>query len=325
MFSSHFRFTTNISKHKTGSNLLGTVRYHIRTNFTLFQAYLNNSEPLEIQVFSSKTQTLIGSSKIDLTKILSKNQVFEENASLRFASQILNKRQFNLGELIVTIKIQYFMPIKMAKSMQCQNSSEALTVKKVLAEMENKENIKVVGKAKRISFKDPAAPKPSTLSKKTVKSYVQCQDLENIATKLFPSIDSKIPISPVILHKVKKDSIISYLSGNPLSQADESSILKDIVSISPAHSFIEAIDKIKPLPRKENLLNRIDSVKISLTGIEFTSAGILELQESSKYQNKSLIKCIVTSKLFTSKEEVKMISPVFEIFPRSKIILICRD
>ncbi|CAO1403724.1 unnamed protein product [Diamesa serratosioi] len=310
------KFTTNFSKHKSTGNSLGTVRYHIRTNFTLFQAYLNNSEPLEIEVFSSKTQTLIGSSKIDLSKVLSKNQVFQENASLRLASQILNKRQFNLGELIVVIKIQYFVPIKMTKSIQIQKSSEIMPVKKALIEKENKENIEVVGKAKRISFKEPAQSKPSTLCKTTVKSYAERQEVKSIATKQFPSNEFKLPISPVNLHQGKKDSIMSYLSGDPLSLADESSILKDIVSISPAHSFIEALDKIKPLPRKENLLNRIDSIKISLSGIDFTSAGILELQESSKYHKKSLIKCVVTSKLFTCKEDVKMISPVFEIFPR---------
>ena len=320
MFSSHFRFTTNISKHKTGGSSLGTVRYHIRTNFTLFEAYLNNSEPLEIQIFSTKTQTLIGSSKIDLTKVLKSNQILQENASLRLASQILNQRQFNLGELIVSIKIQYFIPNKMTKSIQSQHSSTTLPVKRVVTEKDNKENIEVVGKSKKISFKDPAPPKPSTLCKTTVKSYVECQIVKSIPTKLLQSMDSKIPSSPVHLNQIKKDSILSYLSGDPLSKADESSILKDIVSLSPAHSFIEALDKIKPVPRKHNLLNRIDSIKISLSGIEFTSAGILELQESCKYHKKSLIKCVVTSKLFTSKEDVKMNSPVFEMFPRSNIV-----
>lgn len=318
MFSSYFRFTTNISKHKTGGNLLGSVRYHILTNFTLFQAYLNNSEPLEIEIYSSKTYTLIGSSKIDLSKVLTSNQELQDNASLRLASQILNQRQFNLGELIVSINIQYFKPIKMTKSIQ---SSEILPVKRVFVEKENKENIEVVGKAKRISFKDPAPSKPSTLCKTSVKPVVECKVIRSIATKLLPSIESKIPISSVNLHQVKKDSILSYLSGDPLSKADESSILKDIVSISPAHSFIEALDKIKPVPRQENLLSRIDSIKISLSGIEFTSAGILELQESSKYHKKSLIKCVVTSKLFTTKEDVKMNSPVFEMFPKSKKII----
>lgn len=283
---------------------------------------MNNSEPLEIQIFSTKTQTLIGSSKIDLTKVLTSNQILQENDSLRLASQILNQRQFNLGELVVSIKIQYFLPNKMTKSIQSQNSSTTLPVKKVLIEKENKENITVVGKSKRISFKDPVPPKASTLCKTTVKSYVECQIVKSIPTKFLQSMDSKIPKSPVHLNQLKKDSIMSYLSGDPLSKADESSILKDIVSISPAHSFIEALDKIKPVPRKENLLNRIDSIKISLSGIEFTSAGILELQESSKYHKKSLIKCVVTSKLFTSKEDIKMNSPVFEMFPRSKIALI---
>lgn len=318
----------NINKSKiTEEEPLKILRYQIKTNHRLFVSYLKNCEPIKLEVYSSKTGDFIGSSKIDIPL----------KFHCRTTSPILSSRQFSLGEVVVS------MTIHQAEAMTHKISSnlgdmrieigDKLKEQRVLKEHDsNKENIQVVGQKKRISFRDPKPLKPSTLHKNPKQVAPKIKPVRKITTIHEPPPQVQPPpTNEVVKPKVytaEKSSLINYLSGRPMSRVDESNILHNLETISPTESIIEGLNKPSSIESsttavpqtRVQLADKINSIRITISQVEFNTAGQLETQN---FMNKSrlqkcIMKCAVTSKCFKSNDDVRMISPVFETAPKRK-------
>lgn len=329
----------NINKAKVPEEPLKTIRYQIKTNHRLFVSYLKNCEPIKLEVYSSKTRDFIGFSNIEVPLKFHIQDKAEQ--SCRVTAPILSSRQFSLGEVVISMNIHQLET--MTPRMTHKNSSSLKEAKtdelEVLKEKDsNKENIEVVGRKKRISFRDPKPLKRSTLNRnqrkenaKPIKSVRKNptfhEPLSAPAAPLPPPNDLQSVVKPSV-EATEKSTLINYLSGEPMSRVDESNFLHNLATISPSESVIEGLNKparteatTRDLERtKIQLADKINSIKITISQVEFNAAGQLETQNfmNKNRLQKCILKCVVTSKCFKANEDVKMISPVFETAPKRK-------
>lgn len=310
---------------------LKTLRYQIKTNHRLFQSYLANSDPVKISVYSTKTGDFVGSSKLEIYQKLLNNQESLEEQSCKIKSPILSSRDFILGELVVCLKMQPAESSSMSQNIPTKGPSKKIKpiAPTILKEKNfNKENIQVIGNKKKISFRDAKPTKPSTLVKGPPKAKPRRlkQDHEDLRVEQGASATTSSTSSDKNSSRkssvdlASKTSLINYLSGRPMSRKDENNILDELAAISPSQSIIEALNEIEKKPAKPNLAQKIDSMRITISQVEFNAAGQLETQSfmNKNRHQQCILKCVVTSKIFKSNEDVKMISPVFETAPQSK-------
>lgn len=335
----------DINKRKSQLDPLKILRYQVKTNLTLFESYLSNCEPIRIDVYSSKTGDFIGSSQLQIPL---KFHHIEGAGELycKTTTEISSGRQFCLGELVACMRIQ---PMEvMTQKISTSNAIEKSRMKivkrsqsgsralKVASDKDaNKENIQVTGNKKKISFREPKPTKPSTLPIKNLKPVKKVKAMEepprsdppSTATGSTPqsnkvsseSSDIQGP-SNFSIKSNKKSSLINFLSGEPMSHVDENKILHELVAVSPTPSVINSLKKSPMKSEKQKLSNKIDSIRIVVSQVEFNAAGQLETQNfmNKSRTQKCVMKCAVTSKIFKSNQDVKMISPVFETAPQRK-------
>lgn len=313
---------------------LKTLRYQIKTNHRLFQSYLSNADPVKISVYSTKTGDFVGSSQIEISKKFLNIEEPLEEQSCKITSPILSSRDFILGEMMVCLKMQ---PAESSSSMSHHIPAKSPSKKikpiapTILKEKNfNKENIQVIGHKKKISFRDPKPSKPSTLVKGPVKAKLrklkpaqeglQVEQGASTTTTTSSASSDKNSSRKSSVDLASKTSLINYLSGRPMSRTDENDILEELAAISPSQSIIEALKVIETKPAKPNLVQKIDSMRITISQVEFNAAGQLEMQNfmNKNRHQRYVLKCVVTSKIFKSNEDIKIISPVFETAPQSK-------
>lgn len=267
---------------KNGS--IAKICYKINTHYELFKSYLQNSDPIEIQVFSLKTNTLIASTKTELPTKLKNFSRLGEDCIVKTNSQITSSRFFCLGDLILSFKLHYFLNQNMTKPIKP-------LVLKTQAEQEIPYS-KVVNKEITV-----------------IKPVSRCKENVHKKVEFEPTFSNTVsPTSYTELNSTKKLSILSYLSGERMHRDDESKILKEIVSISPASSIIEALDKISPKNEHEKLCEMVDSIRIFLSVFKSSSAGGIELQHLNNGDKMMSIICLVSSTLFAKKERIKITS-----------------
>ena len=282
----------NIKSTCNKKGALGNLSYKVNTNYELFKSYLQNSEPIEIQVYSLKTNTLIGSTKIELPAKIKTFNRLGEDCSVKTNTQIASSRFFCLGDLILSFKLQYFLNQNMTKPV------------------------------KPLVLKTPAEQEHPCSRASVIKECVVMKPVSRCKENIPKIVDFELPkpksaVSPTTSYKelnsAKKLSILSYLTGERMNKDDESKILKEIVSISPASSIIEALDKISPKSEHEKLYEMVDSIRIFLSTFKSSSAGSLELQYLNKGEKMAFI-CLVSSTLFSQKERIKITSLTQETF-----------
>lgn len=319
---------------------LKSLRYQIRTNKSLFASYLKNCEPLRLEIYSSKTGDFIGSSEIKFPVKFQSIESEEEEQSCRITSQILSTRRFSLGEVVVAIDIQHdAMTQKSSTSERTEVSGKRNKLGSKPIDLDapkennfNKENIQVVGNKKRISFREPKPTKPSTLIKGAPKKVAKERPKSESKAQDPPPTPAPSSIDKQSQPKSSADStdessIINYLSGRPMSRADEHNFLNQLATISPTPSVIESLNQIgskssapAATTQPSKLADKFNSIRIKISLVELNSAGQLEAEafmNKSRVQ-KCVLKCAVTSKCFKSNEDIKVISTVFETAPQSK-------
>lgn len=245
------------------------MKYEIRTNSHLFRQYLQNCEPIKVKFYSLKTDLLIGESRIRIPLRLQTFQTIEDSVFVRFSAQICNSRKFHLGDLIITMHLEYL----------------------------NKGSIKPCA-AMNINLKTDA-------------------EMEDFHTKEILKIEgTSIQKLPVLS---KKESILSYLSGEPMNRYEESHILKEIISTSPAQSIVEALEEKGPKTPEEKLFELIDSLRISVKYIEWTDAGLIEMRYFNKDDDKFLLKCFVVSELLKCDESIRVNTAIMQDYEKSEL------
>lgn len=317
----------DVNKKKFAEEPLRTLHYQVNTNSRLFQSYLTNCEPVKFEVFSSKTEDFIGSA-VAAIPIKLHNIQENEQQTCRISSQILTSRHFSLGDFVVSMKVQ-LQGSKTRKVSEvnleepCKTGSKPAVPKVLKDKICNKENIQVVGNKKRISFRDPKPVKQSTLMKVAEKenrrkNSKQSETSSDPPTSTATSSSDQSRKSSTELEK--KSTFMNYLSGEPMSRIAEHKVLNDLVALSPTQSMIEALDRIDIKPIKQQPSMKLNSIRITVSLVEFNPAGQLETQSflNRHRHQKCVLKCVVTSKIFKSNEDVKIISPVFETAPQSK-------
>lgn len=309
----------NVNNKKIPEEPLRTIRYQVKTNDRLLFSYLRNADPVKLDIYSSKTGDFIGSSKIEIPL----NFGEERHQSITLTSQILSSRQFNLGEIFVLLELhpesQLIQKIPMKEcEMDCMKKNKDITA--LNDRNGNKENIQIIGKRKKISFREPVIQKSSTLVPKKIKPAKKAKDEDTATTTSTSSSKCEHPIN------VEKSSFINYLSGEPLSRVDEHDALKNLATVSPSESFIESLNATKlnsaePIFQNQ-LADTIDSIRISVYQVELSLAGQRETQSviNKSKLKKCILKCAVTSKCFNSSDD-GIISPVFDNAPPSKSTL----
>lgn len=332
------RIKIDINTKQIALKSLKEIRYQIKTNNYLFQSYLENCEPVKIDIYSTKTSDFIGSSKIEIPQKFRNILPVGEEHSCTITSPILSSRQFCLGDLIVRLRIQIEetmtqkIPLKSVAKVDKKKEVKKSAVKSAVApnvlneKNFNKENIQVVGNKKKISFRVPKPDKPSTLvkippqKKPSKKEQVVKESEHSEPATTVTSSSSSAKTSPS-KSSSKKSSLISYLSGMPMTRADERNILQDLVTISPSQSIMEDLDTaVVRITSKLKIADKIDSIRITISQVEFNAAGQLEMQNfmNQNRRQKFILKCAITSKIFKANEDIKMISPVFETAPQRK-------
>lgn len=295
---------------------LKTIRYEIRTSQNLWWNYLASCEPLRIEFFSAKTQNKIGFCEI---KIPPKVQSHEVSAD------ILSIRNFKLGEIIVRVvlqsKDQPDLKMRIQEVKGILQTSKKMNVNKDA----DKENLEIIGKKKKISFREPK-PKPVSTLKRPLRRSVSAFSLASSnSNNLLPSVKSATSTTSVSSKSVQLSSaeaserseLLNFLRGKQMSQVEEIKVLEKFAAISPSQSLIESLNS-EPYdpPRK---LGQFPYIKIVLSQVELNNIG---QRETQNFMNKVrlqrfIFKCAATSKSFREFEDF-CVSSVFETAPRCK-------
>ncbi|CRK98437.1 CLUMA_CG011794, isoform A [Clunio marinus] len=325
-----------IDKRKSRSSL-ATLNYNIKTTKILFQSYLSSCDPIQIDIFSTKTGDFIGSCRFCISEKFRLIKEGEEKSE-RFCASILSPRKFSLGEMVINLKVlvgdEVTMTNKILPSSAASWNSERFTENKKKKSVNalsnansNKENIEVVGKKKQITLRQPKPYKVSTLhklpenpllNKRKVKSAPIPKTSLHVATKSRP--ESLPSSSTTSSEQEKRSSLFNFLSGASMSLHDERKFLTQLATLSPSQSIIESIDNVQSKVSKPKFLDKIDSIKITISNFDLNSVGKLEVQDfiNKAIDHKFVLKCAITSKIFKSHQDIKIISSVFESAPQSK-------
>lgn len=241
------------------------VNYNILTQFDLFKSYLLSCEPIEIKLTSVKTNLQIGTCFVPISKKILNSS--EKTIEVKNSYQIFSPRNLSLGDLLLNLKINFI---------ESSSSSEIGYQKKLF-------------QAERDS---------SELSTDRDRSSSDRMLIHKI-----PDLNLGTPMKSFrVLQRSDRSSVINYLTGRKMSRNEETKALKEICSISPAGSLMEALNEIDESPRcsfeipdEINYTKMIDSVKIFLNNLSLTKAGIREM--SFKKGAVFIVECKIDEKL----------------------------
>jgi hypothetical protein len=313
-----------------------SLRYQINTNYRLFQSYLRNCEPVLLRIYSSKNRDLIATAEIPVKL----HNLKESSSNFGYSAPIQSKRNFKLGKLTGVFNINFNISEIMSIDSLCiseKQTAEHTAKSNILkkhnrALQDNKMNkckIEIVGSKKKISHRESKPFKPSTLiktskpniinhnvnSKLTKKSTCTSSISEKENNKL--NIEEHSECNSPINHS--KKLLINYLTGQSMSISEERKTLKSINNVSPSQSILDTIEYInkKPAPSMNSYSTseKINSVKVKVNSLEFNSYGFNEMRSFCKKLQKSdkyIIKCAVTSRMFSNKSSCNIVSPAFD-------------
>jgi hypothetical protein len=320
------------------------AKYQINTSYRLFLSYLRNCDdhnPIYICLHSSKSSELIGLARVSISKHHLSS--LETNSQFKLTSQIVNSRNFKLGDLSISIAVNFDSKKKtMVESIKTKSERE-LEKDQLSKKRKEKKTMQIVGSSKLIvaTRKEPL-PKVSTLNQqRSIKIQNTIHQNRKNSTSTSKSASTLSTIisdkksngankenmngDKSVTHAFTKSSIIDYLCGKSLTTSEEENILSNLNRLSPSHSLLEEINKFNCMesstnPRHNSISNEINSIQITINTLELNSIGFTESKYFvSKLQNaKFVYKCVITSKLFKKKENVNFISTVFDVASQSE-------
>jgi hypothetical protein len=292
---------------------IATVVYNIRTKRNLFRQYLSDSDPIEIQIYSTKTNRFIGCCSIAIPKELLLEDSTEEIHAVRQCCVFTN-RCFSIGVLEISLKTTT-NSLKF-QSLEAMNQKENLNFRTTKSlSSKDKENLTVVGHKKKISFRNLKPLKPPSK-----KSYIEVKSARHDLKTATGSSTSSNVCHPQTFKPLS--SLRNFLDGSPLTTRDEENqILINLRDISPSQSIIESLQV--PLSTRSNIFDGLDYINMSIQRIELSEEFQLEAQTfmNKTRSQRCVIKTIAASKSFEISRRVKIISPVFESAPQSKLSL----
>ncbi|XP_063695908.1 uncharacterized protein LOC134827255 [Culicoides brevitarsis] len=263
-----------------------TLKYRIVTTSKLFRSYLKHSEPVQVQLVSTKTNNLIGSCSFaipDAVRELKPNVVGKIIGN--GASPIFSAQGFILGSVVWSIRVHLVTPLK-----EKESDDESI--------------IQEIMPTQRDPVQIPLDNTFIMREKPTKDSLFSDFVINNV-----PSITSSDTYTTVSSLKdysePQKRGIMNYLLGKNVPKETESSILKEILNISPAASLMDILtqedNSQKPLPNinKSKFLKDFDSIRFAVHGFVATKNGIKEIMKrfsSNNMENFNLaIECQISS------------------------------
>lgn len=298
-----YRFANFSSQHSAngyaGHNAAAaTLTYDILTKIKLFRAYLTSCEPIEIKFASATTNIQLGvahvSIPIELIHTLttprsgrSEPVTFNEYSC---NTQIFNSRNKIVGDVRIDFNI----------TVVDRTTPSSLTATTLAT------------KSTKAAINDMAACGVS-LRRREIENDLNCDNTPMMTTVIRKSKHDKDNSNNLVSGRNRSGStkissrmqitspLAEYLSGLPLTHNQENEALREMQSISPSESFIEALNadlkaaisttpKMQPLALESHrsaspnrasstdaALQKIDSIRISVYDLILTNAGVREL------------------------------------------------
>lgn len=328
------------------SNPILTATYKVCTNHQLFQSYLKNCEPIQIEIFSAKTADLIGKSSVKIPEELYN---LEKKSYSQVTVDILSSRNFKLGEIKLSfeVKLNINCGTKMdiaqpivsfktnpekdvcKKNQKSQKSIKTSKSKEIVGE--NKENfhgLACIGNKKAIFARESKPKKP--FLRKTKPTSINHKRVESNKSTTTSSISEKEICTSNkynLSEGIGKLTLINYLTGQQMTNSEENRILSDLLQLSPTPSLIEGIKANSAKVSSRTVSERDDEskcLKVLINVLELNEIGYEDVKHYfNNFSNaKFIFKCALTSKLFgKSKENLNFLSPVSELPSHSKSYL----
>ncbi|XP_058115911.1 uncharacterized protein LOC131286540 [Anopheles ziemanni] len=251
------------------------IRYEVRTSAELFRRYLKSCEPIRVRLISKRTQSLIGTAKVQIPGQIINFRDTVEQTTAQACGEVLSVRGFRLGELSLEFTLSLNAKDRVATGVPSSS--------KPLQPNDGKENNKMLRVEQRPlsgvgSFGSfPVQPNVLSVEGKPAPLHETSQRPLTGGTnsrKKFNTLDGE-----------SKKKILDYLIGKPLDNdgRSELSALSDIRSISPAESMLEALARydVAPKPQKQTYLQVVDCVRVLVENLRLTRAGQKEIQHRS--------------------------------------------
>lgn len=331
-----FKYTA-ITKNSTP---LLAVTYKVCTNHQLFQDYLKNCEPIQIEIFSAKTLDLIGKLSVKIPEDLYN---LDKKSSCQVSLDILSNRNFKLGEIKLSFEIklnincctmmvasQPVVSLKTnsekdvyKKSQKSQKSIKASKTKEIVREnKENLQGIACIGNKMAILTRESKSIRP--LPQNTI-NHKHLELNKSTTTSSISEISTNMCVSnrDNLSKEIGKLTLINYLTGLKMPSSDENRILSDLLQLSPTPSLIDGIRAKSPNLSSKSVSERdeLKCLNVLVNVLELNEIGYEDVQQyfNSFSNAKFIFKCAITSKLFgKSKENLNFLSPVFELPSHSK-------
>lgn len=275
-------------------NATATVTYDILTKIKLFSEYLASCEPIEIKFASATTNIQLGIAYVPIpTNLIHTLMTPRSGRSERntFGDSSFNTRIFNSRNNIVgDARINFIVTISDRETPRSATTVTSKMMKTPINDMAYR-----VAMRKREIENDLNCDNTSAtmIVRKSKCDKNNCNSSVSGANRCCSprKISSRMQIT---------SPLAEYLSGLPLTHNQENEALREMQSISPSESFIEALNAdlkaaIATAPKKQFsleshrsgspnqtsstdvALQKIDSIKISVYDLILTNAGVREL------------------------------------------------
>uniref|UniRef100_A0A182SSI3 C2CD3 N-terminal C2 domain-containing protein n=1 Tax=Anopheles maculatus TaxID=74869 RepID=A0A182SSI3_9DIPT len=260
-----------------------SVDYEVCTSADLFRRYLKSCEPVRLRLYSKRTETLIGTAKVQIPeKIINFLENVDQPVLAQSCGDILSVRGFKLGELCLEFGLKLDpkeLPTNPSKPASLQSQKEG---------KENRKMLCVEQRPASVPLKTfpPASNSALVVEGKLAPLHESSQrplagsSYQHASKKKFNTLD----------HESKR-KVLDYLTGKPLDDersraSSELSALSEICSISPAESMLEALARYDAAPErnKQPYLQAVDCVRVLVEGLKLTRAGMKEMQHRTKHQ-----------------------------------------
>uniref|UniRef100_A0A182P5F0 C2 domain-containing protein n=1 Tax=Anopheles epiroticus TaxID=199890 RepID=A0A182P5F0_9DIPT len=257
------------------------IDYEVRTSADLFRRYLTSCEPVRLRLYSKRTETLIGTAKVQIPeKIVNFTETAGQTVTAQACGEIQSVRGFRLGELCLEFSLKLD-----PRELQGGNPSKPILPQS----QKGKENRKMMCVEKPLGslpsvpcnaplvIEGKLAPLHETKQRPLTGGTVNCL---TGSKKKFHTLDNN-----------SKRKVLDYLTGKPFEDdqsrpSSERSTLSEICSISPAESMLEALARYDAAPdrNKHTYLQAVDCVRVLVEGLRLTRAGQKEIQHRTKNQ-----------------------------------------
>lgn len=279
----------NCSSHRSDEgcgcrNATATLTYDILTKIKLFREYLASCEPIEIKFASAKTNIQLGIAHVPIpTKLLHALPISSRSEHVTLNDCCSNPRIFNSRNKVVgDIRINFSLTV-----LDRATPRSASTVPSKMMKTTINDSVCQYGAMRQREIENDLNCDNTPTARKTKSDKNHCNHLMSGGGRGGSAkISSRMQIT---------SPLAEYLSGLPLTHNQENEALREMQSVSPSESFIEALNAdlkaaIGTSPRKQfslhshrsgssadAALQKIDSIKISVYDLILTNAGVREL------------------------------------------------